>query len=80
MMHPWWHAGIVHATQSPNQTDGQKTWTAAELSNAYSSGQLTPSVVAARILARMEAQQDMAIFIACDARDIQQQAEESTLR
>ncbi|KAL3130473.1 hypothetical protein ABBQ38_008292 [Trebouxia sp. C0009 RCD-2024] len=72
--------GLVCAAKSPNQKTGQTMWTAAELSKAYSCGRQTPSAVAARLLARIKTLQDMAIFIACDAQDVLQQAAESSLR
>lgn len=71
---------MVHAAQLSSQENGRRMWTGAELSKAYHSGYLTPAVVAARILARIEQLQNQAIFIACDAQDIRKQAAESTLR
>lgn len=58
----------------------RRFWTAAELSKAYTSGQLTPSEVADSLIKRMEETQSMNWFIAYDAHHIHRQAAESTTR
>ncbi|KAM0882201.1 hypothetical protein ACQ4PT_032479 [Festuca glaucescens] len=82
--------------ESTLATDGLKSWTIRDFSNAYSSGETTPvqvrssfallltSGVAKRFLAAVKESSgptlNMGFFISYDTEDIMKQAEESTLR
>ncbi|KAM0882200.1 hypothetical protein ACQ4PT_032479 [Festuca glaucescens] len=70
--------------ESTLATDGLKSWTIRDFSNAYSSGETTPVQVAKRFLAAVKESSgptlNMGFFISYDTEDIMKQAEESTLR
>ncbi|XP_076902869.1 fatty acid amide hydrolase-like [Bidens hawaiensis] len=61
-----------------------RRWKIMDYSRAYSSGQMTPLVVAERLISAVvqssDPGTDMSFFISYDARDILRQATESTLR
>ncbi|XP_076944890.1 fatty acid amide hydrolase-like isoform X2 [Bidens hawaiensis] len=61
-----------------------RRWKIMDYSRAYSSGQITPLVVAERLISAVvqssDPGTDMSFFISYDARDILRQATESTLR
>ncbi|KAM3293515.1 hypothetical protein ACQJBY_036834 [Aegilops geniculata] len=63
---------------------GFRRWTTRDFTRAYTSGEITPAMVARRFLAAVEEcsgpDLNMALFISYDPEDILRQAEESTLR
>ncbi|VAH93409.1 unnamed protein product [Triticum turgidum subsp. durum] len=63
---------------------GFRRWTIRDFTKAYTSGEITPVMVARRFLAAVEEcsgpDLNMALFISYDPEDILRQAEESTLR
>ncbi|KAL5204539.1 hypothetical protein ABZP36_009410 [Zizania latifolia] len=65
-------------------SSGFRRWTIRDFTNAYSSGEITPAMVARRFLAAVEEcsgpDLNMALFISCNPEDIIKQAEESTQR
>ncbi|KAL6870892.1 hypothetical protein ACP4OV_014740 [Aristida adscensionis] len=65
-------------------SSGFRRWTIQDFSKAYSSGQITPVMVAKRFLAAVKEcsgpDLNMAFFISCDPEDVMRQAEESTIR
>ncbi|KAG8090719.1 hypothetical protein GUJ93_ZPchr0011g28371 [Zizania palustris] len=63
---------------------GFRRWTVRDFTDAYSSGEITPAMVARRFLGAVEEcsgpDLNMALFISCNPEDIIRQAEESTRR
>ncbi|XP_010547869.1 PREDICTED: fatty acid amide hydrolase-like [Tarenaya hassleriana] len=71
-----------------NSTEGTEVgfrhWTVLDYARAYSSGDITPTMVAERFIASVKESDgsnlEMSFFVSCDASDILKQAKESTLR
>ena len=75
---------VLLPTGGAEQKKGHPVWSATQLRVAYTSGHLTPTKVAQSALKHIAESQDnqltMSYFIACDAHDVLQQAEQSTIR
>uniref|UniRef100_A0A0D9XPI1 Amidase domain-containing protein n=1 Tax=Leersia perrieri TaxID=77586 RepID=A0A0D9XPI1_9ORYZ len=74
----------LESTIADPSSPGFRRWTIRDFTNAYSSGEITPVMVARRFLAAVKEcsgpDLKMALFISCNPEDIIRQAEESTLR
>ncbi|XP_030499650.2 fatty acid amide hydrolase [Cannabis sativa] len=67
-------------TSQTTSNQSFKRWTIMDYSKAYTSLQLTPTVVAERFIEAVHESSEMSFFISYDTKDIRQQAQESTLR